>query len=378
MLASERLKTSDYGGDISGDGTLTKLGAGALTLTGSSTFTGQTTVSAGTLILDSGNALGPTAAVVVASGATLQANQAILIGYLDSQGTVTGSNNLTATLTVTQSGNIGGIANGTGFAAGIVKLSSGTSTVNAANTYTGRTWVRQGTLATGLANAFSGSSSLVVDSGATLDRAGFSQTVTNAGINGTVGNTNGGGLLTVTGTLSGSGLVNGDVTVTGIHTPGNSPGVQTFDGNLSYGDGAVIAWELTANTTSNTPVVFDQIVLSGSSNLTFVGSNVLALSFDGASSLVDWTDSFWDVNQAWTVFDLATGNTIDFNNLSLGGSLLDSNGLALDGSTRGSFSLVQSGQDVVLTFTAVPEPSTLMLLGMGGACAACMLRRRRR
>jgi autotransporter-associated beta strand protein len=381
-LVFNRSDASTYGGDISGDGTLTKLGAGALTLTGSSTFTGQTTVSSGTLILDSASALGPSSAVVVASGATLQANQLIRIGYIDSQGTVVGGENLSATLTVTNSGSIGGIANGTDtfgtFVAGMVKLSGGTSTVNAVNTYTGRTWVRAGTLATGLADAFSGASSLVVDSGATLDRTGFSQTVTNADINGTVGNTGeGGGLLTVTGTLSGSGVVNGATLVNGFHAPGNSPGIQTFNDDLTYGNAAVIGWELIDNTQSNSPVVYDQIVLTGLSDLAFSGANVLSLSFNGSGSQVDWTNVFWDVNRVWTVFDLASGVTTGFGNLSLGGSLLDANGIALDSATRGSFSLDQSGQDVVLTFTAVPEPATWVMALAGVACGYVIRRRRR-
>jgi fibronectin-binding autotransporter adhesin len=381
-LVFNRSDASTYGGNITGDGTLTKLGAGALTLTGSSTFTGQTTVSSGTLVLGSGNALGPDAAVVVASGATLQATQPIRIGYIASSGTVLGSENLSATLTVTNSGDIGGIANGTDFqgtfAAGIVKLSSGTSTVNGVNTYTGRTWVRAGTLATGVANAFAAASDLTVDSGATLDRAGFSQTVDNAVIEGIVGNSAIGGLLTVTGTLSGSGVVNGATLVNGVHAPGSSPGIQTFNDDLTYGNAAVINWELTDNTASNSPVVFDQIVLTGASDLAFSGANVLSLSFAGAGSQVDWTNAFWDVNRAWTVFDLASGVTTGFNNLALGGSLLDVNGLALDGATRGSFSLGQSGQDVVIQFTAVPEPSTLVLLAVGGAGVAFTLRRRKR
>lgn len=381
-LVFNRSDASTYGGNITGNGSLTKLGAGALTLTGSSTFTGQTTVSSGTLILGSGNALGPDAAVVVASGATLQATQPIRIGYIDSSGTVLGSENLSATLTVTNSGDIGGIANGTDFqgtfVAGIVKLSSGTSTVTSANTYTGRTWVRAGTLATGVADAFAAASDLTIDSGATLDRAGFSQTVTNATIDGTVGNSSAGGLLTVTGTLSGSGVLNGATLVNGVHAPGSSPGIQTFNDDLTYGNAAVINWELTDNTASNSPVVFDQIVLTGASDLAFSGANVLSLSFAGAGSQVDWTNAFWDVNRAWTVFDLASGVTTGFNNLALGGSLLDVNGLALDGATRGSFSLGQSGQDVVIQFTAVPEPSTLVLLAVGGAGVAFTLRRRKR
>jgi fibronectin-binding autotransporter adhesin len=381
-LVFNRSDESTYGGNITGNGSLTKLGAGALTLTGSSTFTGQTTVSSGTLVLGSGNALGPDAAVVVASGATLEATTPIRIGYITSQGTVVGGDNLSATLTVTESGDIGGIANGTDvqgtFAAGIVKLSSGTSTVNQANTYTGRTWVRAGTLATGLADAFAAASNLTVDAGATLDRTGFSQAFANAVVNGSVDNTASGGLLTVTGTLSGSGSVSGATLVNGVHSPGNSPGIQTFNGDLTYGNAAIVNWELIDNTQSNSPVVYDQIVLTGTSNLAFNGANVLALSFNGAGSLVDWSDTFWDVNRAWTVFDLASGVTTGFGNLTLGGSLLDSTGLALDAGSRGSFGLVQSGQDVMLVFTAVPEPSTIAMALAGLACGGFSMWRRRK
>jgi hypothetical protein len=124
--------------------------------------------------------------------------------------------------------------------------------------------------------------------------------------------------------------------------------------------------------------VYDQIVLANAANLTFSGSNVLALSFAAAGSLVNWTDSFWDVNQAWTVFDLASGVTTGFNSLSLGGALLDSNGLALDGATRGSFSISEVGEDVVLLFTAVPEPSTYAMALGGLACGGCSMFRRRK
>ena len=383
-LVFNRSDASTYAGNITGAGSLTKLGAGTLTLTGSSDFTGDTTVSAGTLVLGSGNALSSRAAVTVASGATLEATAPIRIFYIDSQGTVVGGENLTATATVTRSGNIGGIADGTDsqgtFEAGIVKLDTGTSTVNAVNTYTGLTWVRAGTLVTSLANAFAAASDLQVDSGATFDRAGHSQTFTDAVVDGIVGDSAIGGLLTVTGMLSGTGVLNGDVLVNGVHAPGNSPGIQTFNGNLSYGSGATINWELIDNTASNSPVVFDQIVLAGLADLAFGGSNVLALSFAGAGSLVDWTNSFWDVNRAWTVFDLATGVTTGFGNLSLGGSLLDGNGLALDAGTRGYFSLALIGQDVLLQYTAVavPEPSTTAMALAGLAYGGYTMWRRRK
>lgn len=66
-----------YAGVLSGSGTFTKDGAGALTLSGANTVSGATTVNAGTLELNNGTgaALGSTASVSVASRATLLISQ---------------------------------------------------------------------------------------------------------------------------------------------------------------------------------------------------------------------------------------------------------------------------------------------------------------
>ncbi|MBZ9775003.1 autotransporter-associated beta strand repeat-containing protein, partial [Mesorhizobium sp. CO1-1-8] len=61
---------STYGGSIAGSGgSLTKLGAGALTLTGANTYTGATTIGGGTLTLDFSPAGGPTSSIISASSA---------------------------------------------------------------------------------------------------------------------------------------------------------------------------------------------------------------------------------------------------------------------------------------------------------------------
>jgi len=67
-LVFNRSDAITFGGGVSGSGTLTQQGSGILALTGASTYTGATTVSAGTLQVD--GSLGNTA-TTVQSGATL-------------------------------------------------------------------------------------------------------------------------------------------------------------------------------------------------------------------------------------------------------------------------------------------------------------------
>ncbi|NBW95719.1 MAG: PEP-CTERM sorting domain-containing protein [Planctomycetia bacterium] len=176
--------------------------------------------------------------------------------------------------------------------------------------------------------------------------------------------------------LSGTGTVGGNATIIGTHSPGNSPGAQTFNANLTYQAGAVVNWELIANNTGAPGTNYDQIIMP-TGNLAFSGSTTLALSFNSAGSVVDWTNAFWNVNRSWTVYDLSGGSTTGLGNLVLGGSLLDSLGNSLSPTARGYFTTSLSGQDVILNFVAVPEPSTVGLALAGLACGGWMARRRR-
>jgi len=89
----------------------------------------------------------------------------------------------------------------------LVKTGTGTFTLSGTNTYTGATNVAQGTLRAGAAGTFSASSAYDVAAGATLDLAGFNQTIAsmvNAGTVSLVGSAPG-TTLTVTGPWVGSG-----------------------------------------------------------------------------------------------------------------------------------------------------------------------------
>jgi autotransporter-associated beta strand protein len=112
---------------LSGSGALTKTGSNKITLTGANTFTGNTTISAGTLALGSGGAIAsPTITIangttfdVSGSGSSLGASQTLARNATSGSGTVSG------TLSLNSGAKISLQADGTGGTIGTLSVSGG-------------------------------------------------------------------------------------------------------------------------------------------------------------------------------------------------------------------------------------------------------------
>ena len=239
---------------------------------------------------------------------------------------------------------ISGVISGTG-ASHLGKTGAGALELTNANTYEGGTTISAGTL---LVNNASGSGT---GSGAVLIEAGA--------------------------TLGGSGFVAGATTISGWHRPGNSPGIQSFGSDLTYTTGAVVGWELGANTAlQGAPgsETYDQVQVGGI--LAFTGPITLTLSFDAAGSTVDWQDDFWSQEQVWTIYSAASlvgAEQLSLASADWGDAFGHSFGESRSG---GFFSLEASGGDLLLHYRMIPEPSTWAFL-IGGATLLLARRRRR-
>ena len=399
--------TLNVNGPISGTGGLNLAvggsgGAGVTNLTAQSTFSGDVTVNSsatGVHKLGVDNALPTTAGVTFGSTAgSIDLNgYSQQIAFLNgSAGGVGGIVNsvagTTSTLTVSGTGT-GSYAGPIGTAGkaniALVKDGSGSMTLSGANAYSAGTTIAGGTLIAGGASAF-GTGAVTVGNGAILDLAALAVANTLANNGGTIRNAEGfSGTQTVAGTSSYTGFVGGTlnvaangvikgdgVTFTGpvtlgsgaIHSPGNSPGLQSFTGGLSYAAGSTLRWELAANTSApaDRGILYDAIDVP-LGVVTIDTDSVLALVFDGGGSTVDWTDAFWSAPQSWLVIDAtsADGSTGLF---TLGAPGPDSQGAGLADIRPGAaFRVSRSGANVILDYAivAVPEPATLPLAALG-------------
>ena len=130
-----------YASVISGGQGLAKLGAGTLTLTGANSYTGVTTVVAGTLQIGNGGMAG-------SLGTNSVSNNAALV--FDRSDSASVPNSISGTGSLTQNG-------------------SGTLTLTGASTYTGMTNVNAGTLTYAASSTFTGGGTITVAGGAVIN-----------------------------------------------------------------------------------------------------------------------------------------------------------------------------------------------------------------
>ncbi len=148
VLAVDRSDVFSIGTVISGAGTLKQLGTGTLDLTAANTYTGGTSLNAGTLDLGTSTSLG-SGALAMAAGTKLGFTAA----DLDIANAISISGAPTIDVEPANSPEVlsGVISNGS--AAGILeKIGSGTLVLTAANTYSGGTSLNVGTLELGAAD----------------------------------------------------------------------------------------------------------------------------------------------------------------------------------------------------------------------------------
>lgn len=332
VTAGELLTGAISGGTVSANslsstsitgGTNNIIGAASITTLNGGTTTVGGVATIGTLTSGTANLNGATSSITTLNGGTV---------------------NLGTTILSVESGSMAGSI--TGASGSLVKSSTGTLTLSGANSYGGATNVTEGKL------VVNGN-----DSAAT-------------------------GTVTVSGgaTLGGSGTIRGATIINGVHSPGNSPGLQTFTSGLTYNTGSSLTWELIEDTLGVRGTHFDGIDVTGGT-LTINSGVTSNLVFNGAGSLVNWGDDFWNVDRQWLVFDNANAPSLS------PGSIFGTINVSADGASNSfasiragaSFSWSQSGNDLFLNYhsiTAVPEPSSLALIGVVFASAAFVRRRK--
>jgi autotransporter-associated beta strand protein len=240
----------------SSGGTLSKAGSGTLTLSGNNTYSGTTTVSAGTLAITSATGLGDTAGgTTVASGATL-----------DLRGVTVGAETITVnggTLSVsTGSSSLSGAITLSADSFVYVSASSDLTLAGAISGNAGFTLSGGGTLSLDVANQFTGTAVIIDSLLIVRDAAALGSTSGGTVVNGASAEL----LLSPGMTVSGENL-----TLNGSYLSTQAGLGSSWSGNISLTDDSTIS-------TSGSLEVSGVISSTSTYGFTKTGSNTLILS----------------------------------------------------------------------------------------------------
>lgn len=272
---------------------------------------------------------------LISGGSSAKWADARVINTSGSGSTLTlGGNDQTATF--------GGVISQTAGTIAITKIGAGIQTFGGVNTYTGNTTITGGTLALASTGSISNSAVIAVDSGATFNVGAVSGYTVASGQ-----------------TLRGAGLVAGAVSAGSGATvaagmDSSTVGALTFSGSLNL-TGATVSLKLDST--------------AGTADLLFADS----LTLGGATlSFADIGAGLWTGATTFTIANVSTG-TISGTFLGLAeGDSINIGANAFTISYAGG-----TGNDITLSYTAVPEPSAYAALVGALALGAAAIRRRR-
>lgn len=243
------------------------------------------------------------------------------------------------------------------------KNGAGTWVLAGNNTYTGATTVSLGTLV--VSGAISNSSSVTVAGGGEFRYNSATARTGTITLNGS-GNSS-------RAVLSGTGAINTALVLDDLGdtlAPGNSPGIQTYGVSQSW-DSFTYVWETNNFTGTTAGTDFDQIGITGSLALNGSGDFQLDLRSLTVGNLAGDVANFSEVDRSWVILTTTAGITgFDVNNWAILAS-----GFTSDPAWGGTWSVDQVGNNLILNYSAVPEP-TIWLGVITGLVALGALRRR--
>ena len=250
---------------------------------------------------------------------------------------------------------------------GVEQIGAGVTTLTKTNTYSGTTAVNAGTLKIDTAGSIANSTGVTVAAGAKL--------IYNSSTTLNVGPVLNGSGISNRAILAGTGTINATLTLDNLGdtlSPGNSPGILPVTGNQDWASFGY-DWEINdfSAATGTTPGGdFDQIAIAGSLDLSGGANSYILkiLSLDALNVSGD-VPNFSEINRSWTILTTTGGitgfaktdwviNAGGFTNLETGAFSLD----------------VTGGNNLVLSYTIIPEPRAALLGGLG---ILALLRRRR-
>lgn len=335
-----------FSGTFSGGGSLTKTGAGTFAMLGSNTFIGNLIINGagGTLQLGNGGTSGDlkAAASITVTAGTLAIQRS------DGFTQATGLNDKV----------ISGAGN-------FRQAGTGTTTLSLSNTYTGTTTVEKGSLIISGTGDINTTSSISVAAGAKL--------IYNSSTSLTVAPSLLGAGTSNRAVLGGAGVINASVTLDQIGdtlSPGNSPGILQFEQSQANWSSFSYDWEINNWTAGVAGTDHDQVGILGSLILSGTTANsyqLNLLSLNG--SIAGNVSNFAETSQSWTVLT-ATGGITGFD-----AAFWQIDATGFSNVYSGTWSLSQSGNDLLLSYAPIPEPHVSLLASAFGVLS--LLRRRR-